>query len=147
MNDYTAGPTRKTAETDSRIGKYTMEYNGATWRRADGMCFGSHAENSTGLRGCFSRLFLALLLIGGALAAGIPSASGHEIPTDVVIRSFVKPADDRVEVLLRVPLEAMRDVEVPLRGPGYIDLAAVEPYLRDAGEIWLANFFADSSSP
>ena len=64
----------------------------------------------------------------------------HEIPTDVVIQSYLKPEAENVTLLLRAPLEAMRDVDIPQRGPGYINIEEAEPFLRDAAEIWLANF-------
>ena len=43
----------------------------------------------------------------------------HEIPSRVTILAFVKPDAQRLRVLLRVPLESMRDIDFPLRGPGY----------------------------
>lgn len=67
-------------------------------------------------------------------------ADAHEVPTDVVIQAYLKPDAENVELLLRVPLEAMRDMDLPVRGPGYVDLDEVGPYLEDAAEIWLANF-------
>jgi hypothetical protein len=72
-----------------------------------------------------------LLLASGALA--------HEIPSDVVVRMIVKPTDDRLQILVRVPLEAMQDVEFPLQGPGYLDVARADGALRDAALLWLAN--------
>lgn len=99
---------------------------------------GSHDEIfAPGTRGA---RWLAPLLVLLAFCAAAMDASAHEIPTDVVVRSFLKPADDRVELLLRVPLEAMRDVDIPLKGPGYVDIPEAQPYLADAAEIWLANF-------
>ena len=70
------------------------------------------------------------------------TAGAHEIPTDVVVQSYVKPDAQNVTLLLRVPLEAMRDVDLPLRGAAYVDIPASEPFLEDAAEIWLANFIA-----
>lgn len=67
-------------------------------------------------------------------------ANAHEIPTDVVIHAYVVPASDRVDLLVRVPFEAMRDLDVPVRGPGYIDIPAARPLLADAAETWLVNF-------
>src|SRR5262249_3322485 len=34
---------------------------------------------------------------------------------------------------------AMRDVNFPLNGPGYLDIAAATPLLKDAARVWLAN--------
>lgn len=95
-----------------------------------------------------SPTLLALLLAVIVLALPAGEARCHEIPTDVVIQSYLKPGSAEAELLLRVPLEAMRDVDIPLRGPGYLDIAAADRSLEDAAEIWLANFirlYADGS--
>jgi len=34
----------------------------------------------------------------------------------------------------------MREVDFPLRGPGYLDLARIDEYLRDAATQWIAQF-------
>jgi len=59
-------------------------------------------------------------MIAGALAW---SAAAHEIPTDVKINAFVKPAGDRLELLIRVPLAAMIEVDFPIRGQGFLDVS------------------------
>jgi hypothetical protein len=70
----------------------------------------------------------------------LPSfAHAHDIPIDVTVQMFVKPAGHQLHVLVRVPLRAMRDMEVPERGAGYLDLSRVDPVLRDAATLWLAN--------
>ena len=74
------------------------------------------------------------------LAAGGPeSALAHDVPNDVTVHAFVKPEGRRLRLLVRVPLEAMRDIEFPLRGPGYLDLERAEPWLRDAASMWIAE--------
>jgi hypothetical protein len=83
-----------------------------------------------------SRLGACLLLAGTVLAA---VASAHEIPSDVTVRMIVKPSPGRIEVLVRVPLEAMQDVEFPTSGPGYLDVARADRALRNAAMLWLAN--------
>lgn len=69
----------------------------------------------------------------------VAAAQAHDIPADVRIQAFVKPERDRLTVLMRVPLAAMRDVDVPMRGPGYLDLARAEPALRTAVQLWLTD--------
>jgi len=64
----------------------------------------------------------------------------HDIPADITIQSFLKPEGQTLHFLLRVPLKAMRDVEFPKRGPGYLDLDRVDQYLRDGAEQWISNF-------
>ena len=45
-------------------------------------------------------------------------AVAHDIPNDVIVQAFLKPEGQRLRFLVRVPLEAMRDVVIPAaRGP------------------------------
>jgi hypothetical protein len=71
-----------------------------------------------------------------ALAA---AAGAHDIPTDVRINAFLRPAGDRLELLMRVPLAAMGDVDIPTRGPGYLDIARADQALHDATRLWLID--------
>ncbi len=80
---------------------------------------------------------LAVLSLWSFVATTV---AAHEIPNDVVIQMYLKPDSGQVNLLLRVPLEAMRDVDFPSRGPGYINIGEADETLRDAVEIWLANF-------
>ena len=54
--------------------------------------------------------------------------------------AFVKPEAGRLRIVLRAPLEAMRDTHFPERALGYLDLARAEPMARDAAQLWIANF-------
>ena len=82
----------------------------------------------------------AALAIAAALACLIaPNARAHEIPADVKINAFVRPVGDRLELLIRVPLAAMREVEFPTRGPGYLDLPHADEALRNATKLWLID--------
>ena len=72
-----------------------------------------------------------------ALQSGRPSA--HEIPNEVTVQTFLRPEGQRLTFLVRAPLKAMREMDVPLRGAGYIDLAKVDPVLRDAATQWIAD--------
>jgi hypothetical protein len=74
---------------------------------------------------------LAGLLAWSAVAAETPA----QVPADVRISAFVKPAGDRLELLIRVPLAAMTRVEFPTRGPGYLDLARADEALRGAAKL------------
>ncbi|MXY48517.1 MAG: HupE/UreJ family protein [Gemmatimonadetes bacterium] len=85
------------------------------------------------------RVLLSLAIAG--LTAAVPStgAFGHDIPTDITVRAFIKPEDQRLRMLVRVPLEAMLDVTFPLTGPGYLDLSRADEFLRDAAMLWLGQ--------
>jgi hypothetical protein len=68
-----------------------------------------------------------------------PSALAHEIPADVKINMFVRPAGDGLELLVRVPLAAMIEVEFPTRGPGYLDISRADEALRNATKLYLID--------
>ncbi len=67
------------------------------------------------------------------------AALAHEIPSDIKVQAFVKPDGQKLQLLVRVPLTAMREVDVPKRGPGYLDLARADAALRNAANLWLAD--------
>jgi hypothetical protein len=72
------------------------------------------------------------------LALGLP-ALAHDIPVDVRVNAFVKPEGQRLSLLVRVPLKAMRDVDYPRRGAGLLDLARADAALRNAATLWIAD--------
>jgi len=78
----------------------------------------------------------AAFLLAFSLAA---LASAHDIPSDVTVQAFVKPEGPRLRVLVRTPLKAMRDVQFPVRGPGFLDLAGADALLGDAAMLWIAG--------
>jgi hypothetical protein len=63
----------------------------------------------------------------------------HDIPASVRVFVFIKPVGRNLRVVIRAPLEAMRDVNFPLNGPGYLDIARATPLLSDAARVWLAG--------
>ncbi len=85
------------------------------------------------------RIGRILGMVTAALAFLARGAAAHEIPADVLVQAFVKPQGRVLHVLVRVPLGAMRDVEFPQHGPGYLDLARADIALREAAMLWIAN--------
>lgn len=79
--------------------------------------------------------FLAVLFL--FLPCG---AAAHDIPNDVTVQAFVKPQGQRLQLLVRVPLKAMRDINFPERGPGYLDLAQAGAVLPGAATLWISDF-------
>jgi len=67
-------------------------------------------------------------------------AGAHDIPSDVTLQAFLKPEGRRLNLLVRTPLPAIRDVTFPERGPGYLDLERTEPLLADAALQWIGDF-------
>src|SRR6266851_3969046 len=84
------------------------------------------------------RIFVAFL---AALYLFFASAApAHDIPNDVTVQAFVKPQGQRLHLLIRAPLKAMRDINFPERGPGYLDLARASAVLPEAATLWIAGF-------
>lgn len=74
----------------------------------------------------------ALLAVGlGALPAA------HEIPRHVTVNAFVRPDGDRLRILVRAPLGAMRDMEFPEAAGGFLDVRTADPVLRAAVAQWI----------
>src|SRR6266851_3750744 len=75
-----------------------------------------------------------------ALIVVVPlRAAAHDIPTDVRVSAFVKPDGQRLRLLVRVPLKAMREVDFPRRCSGFLDLARAVASLRNAATLWIAD--------
>src|SRR5262252_2766448 len=75
-----------------------------------------------------------------ALTLALPAlADAHDIPTDVLVSAFVKPEGDRLRLLVRVPMKALRDVDYPRRGAGLLDIARADSALRNAASLWIAD--------
>ncbi len=82
---------------------------------------------------------VAILMALALLVSTPPDVSAHDIPNDITIQAYVKPEGQRLHMLVRVPLEAMRDMSFPLVGPGYLDIAEADSELRNAAILWLAD--------
>jgi len=81
-------------------------------------------------------------LLAGALVLATPAEpAAHEIPADVTVRMLVHHDGDRLRMLVRVPMEALRDIEWPVRGPQRALLVdEAHPLLRDAARMWVADY-------
>ncbi len=84
------------------------------------------------MRRILQGLFAAFVFAG--------AAGAHDIPSDVSIQAFLKPEGQRLRFLVRAPLKAMRDIEFPRHGPGYLDLGRVDTFLSDASTQWISDF-------
>lgn len=82
------------------------------------------------------RRFLLLVIVFFAVQLGVYA---HDIPNDVTVQVYLKPETDRLRLLARIPLGACRDVDFPLRGPGYLDIARADAALRDAATMWISD--------
>ena len=83
-----------------------------------------------------------LCCVAAALITVLASTAdvvAHEIPSDVKLNAFVKPAGNRLELLVRVPTAALTEVEFPLRGPGYLEMSRLDEALRSAAKLYLTD--------
>ena len=88
------------------------------------------------------RLPFAIYRAAAALASCLllpHLAAAHNIPNDVTVQAFFRPEGKHLRVMVRVPLKAMRDVEFPQHGSGYLDLEQVDAILPDAVNLWIAG--------
>jgi hypothetical protein len=91
------------------------------------------------LRSALRRLGVSAVVAIGLLLALPRTQYAHDIPPSVRVMAFIKPQGKTLSVMLRVPLESMRDVNFPTQGPGYLDFAAADPLLHDATKLWIAG--------
>ncbi|MGH9681974.1 MAG: HupE/UreJ family protein [Candidatus Acidiferrales bacterium] len=89
-----------------------------------------------------SRLRRAFSVGVAVLAAFVvlcPRAAAHDIPMDVTAQILAKPDGQHLHMIVRVPLKAMRDIEFPTFGPGFLDIAHTDPQLREAANLWVGK--------
>ncbi len=78
---------------------------------------------------------LALVLL--AALSFVTPAAAHDIPIEALVRMFVKPQGHTLRVLVRMPLKSITEAEYPRKERDFVDLARVDPFLRDAAKIAL----------
>jgi hypothetical protein len=71
----------------------------------------------------------AALLLALTLQAVL---SAHDIPDEIVVQSYVRPEQNQLQVLLRIPLIAVTEANLPKDGVGYLALQYIDPALREA---------------
>ncbi len=82
---------------------------------------------------------LAAAIIAGAGLVAVP-AGAHDIPDRISMHAFVKPEGDRLNVLVRVPLTLLLNLNLPKRGVGYLDLAHLDAPLETAAAATARDF-------
>jgi hypothetical protein len=77
-------------------------------------------------------------------ALWVVTPAAHDIPPDVTVQALVKPEGQRLQVLIRAPLQAMRDMDYPkprdATNPDLLDLARADATLRDAATLWISDY-------
>jgi hypothetical protein len=84
------------------------------------------------------------ILFGLLVLAWPALPSAHDIPNDVTIQTLLKPEGQRLRLLVRVPLQAMRDMDYPkprgTRNTDLLDLTRADATLRDAATLWVSDY-------
>src|SRR5262245_42059672 len=97
-----------------------------------------HSETKRPLPATSAYLRLAVVLLAGVLLTFAPHVLAHDIPADATVRVFVKPESGRLLLLLRMQMASIQEIDWPVRkADGALDLAAIEPFLRQAANKWM----------
>ncbi len=78
------------------------------------------------------RRLAAFVTLTGALVLLPGTLQAHDMPSDVLVQTFVKSSGTELQLLVRVPLISLLNINLPKRGEEYLDLAFIEPALQDA---------------
>ena len=86
------------------------------------------------------RRFVAAVITALAISCALvwAPAAAHDIPADVKINAFFKPAGSRLELLVRLPLASLIDTDFPMRG-AFLDLARADEPIRGGIKVWLTD--------
>ena len=69
------------------------------------------------------------LLVALALQAVVVA---HDIPDEIVVQSYVRPQQNQLQVLVRIPLLAVAEANLPKDGTGYLAMPYIDAALREA---------------
>ena len=68
--------------------------------------------------------------------------ANRPLPEDVNVKAFAKQDADRLVLLVRIPLTAVKDIQFPTLGDtGYLDLNTIKSMLPGASRYWIADCF------
>lgn len=88
---------------------------------------GGGAVHPSGLARAGLVLFALVLFLGTA-------ARGHDIPSDLLLRAYVKPEGETLHFVVRVPLALLQGIGFPKRGPGFLELGKLDDSLIRAAQ-------------
>jgi hypothetical protein len=87
--------------------------------------------------------FVSIVLIVFVVGLSERRVFAHDIPNDVTVQTFFKPERQRLRLLVRVPMNALRDIDYPKpRGTtnaDLLDLGRADASLRDAATLWISD--------
>lgn len=66
-------------------------------------------------------------------------AFAHDIPADATVHALVRPGGRTLQVIVRVPLSTIRDIEFSETPAGYLDIEKLNPLLPRAVQVQIAG--------
>jgi mono/diheme cytochrome c family protein len=84
-------------------------------------------------------LALIVALLVALVVVPAPSAA-HEVPARVAVHVIARADSQWLRLVVRVPLESVRDLEIPTVRGDYLDIARLSPLLHDAATLWIAGY-------
>jgi hypothetical protein len=77
------------------------------------------------------------------LSVVMPVTQAHEVPDRVNINVFVKPEQDRLVILVRIPANALIDYLLPTLPEGnWVDLAHADSLAAQGANVWIADLLS-----
>ena len=64
----------------------------------------------------------------------------HEVPDEVTVLTFLKPEGKTLTLLVRAPMKSLRDIDIPLKANGFLDLPRIDAPLEHAAQLWISDF-------
>lgn len=70
----------------------------------------------------------------------VGSLQGHEVPARVAVQILARADGSQLRLVVRVPLEAVRDIDFPRTSGEYLDITRSTPLLGEAASLWIAGY-------
>ncbi len=74
------------------------------------------------------------------LVVSVGAVQGHEVPARVAVQMLARADSNRLRLVVRVPLEAVRDIDFPRTSGEYLDITRSTPLLGEAASLWIAGY-------
>lgn len=88
----------------------------------------------------FSGLWRGLAIFMYFFVAFLPAKTvlADDVPLSVAVQAFVKPEGNQLSVLVRVPMDALGEIDFPKRGtPGFLIFSEADPELNTAVQAYI----------
>lgn len=81
-----------------------------------------------------------LVFVLALFVVSVGSVQGHEVPARVAVQILARAEDSQLRLVVRVPLEAVRDIDFPRTSGEYLDITRSTPLLGEAASLWIAGY-------